>query len=55
MTGEQLWSQKLEAAWQRPGHHLQVNGKQYVAVFAGGGTFFDAKLHGDSVYAFALG
>ena len=39
-----------------------VNGKQYVAIYAGGSTFaFEATVtgekfpHGDSVYAFALG
>jgi alcohol dehydrogenase (cytochrome c) len=55
MTGDQLWSQKLEAGVNAPGVTYTVNGKQYVAIFAGGGTYFDAKLHGDAVYAFALG
>jgi alcohol dehydrogenase (cytochrome c) len=55
MTGEQVWSQKLDAGVNAPAMTYSVNGKQYVAIFAGGGTFFDPKLHGDSVYAFALG
>ncbi len=55
MTGAQVWSQKLDAGVNAPAMTYSVNGKQYVAIFAGGGTFFDAKLHGDSVYAFAVG
>jgi glucose dehydrogenase len=55
LTGDPLWSQKLDAAVAAPGITYTVNGKQYVAVYAGGATFLDAKLHGDSVYAFALG
>ena len=55
MTGEQVWSQKLDAGVNAPAMTYSVNGKQYVAIYAGGGTFFDAKLHGDSVYAFAVG
>ena len=53
MTGEQLWNQKLEAGVNAPGVTYTVNGKQYVAILAGGITFFE-KGHGDAVYAFAL-
>lgn len=55
MTGEQVWSQKLDAGVNAPAMTYSVKGKQYVAIYAGGGTFFDPKLHGDSVYAFAVG
>lgn len=55
MTGDELWSQQLDAGVHAPGITYSVKGKQYVAIYAGGGTFFAKKLHGDSVYAFALG
>ena len=55
MTGEQLWSQKLESGVNAPGITYTIDGKQYVLILAGGGTFFDPKLHGDDLYAFTLG
>jgi quinohemoprotein ethanol dehydrogenase len=61
-TGQQVWSSKLDAGVAAPGMTYSVNGKQYVAIYAGGSTFaFEATVtgekfpHGDSVYAFALG
>ena len=54
-TGDELWKQKLDAGVNAPGMTYTVNGKQYVAIYAGGGTFFGPKGHGDNVYAFALG
>lgn len=54
-SGAQLWSQKLKSGVNAPGITYTVKGKQYVAIYAGGGTFFSPKLHGDHVYAFALG
>jgi len=54
LTGEDVWSQKLEAGVNAPGVTYSVNGKQYVMIFAGGGTYFGTN-HGDAVYAFALG
>jgi alcohol dehydrogenase (cytochrome c) len=54
MTGDQVWSQKLEAGANAPGITYTVDGKQYVAVLAGGNSYFDPKLRGDAVYAFAL-
>ena len=60
-TGQKLWSSKLDAGVAAPGMTYSVNGKQYVAIYAGGSTFaFEATVtgekfpHGDSVYAFAL-
>ena len=59
-TGQQLWSSKLDAGVAAPGMTYSVNGKQYVAIYAGGATFSfeaikpDTFPHGDSVYAFAL-
>jgi quinohemoprotein ethanol dehydrogenase len=59
-TGKQLWSTKLDAGVAAPGMTYSVNGKQYVAIYAGGATFSfeaikpDTFPHGDSVYVFAL-
>ena len=38
-TGQQLWSSKLDAGVAAPGMTYSVNGKQYVAIYAGGATF----------------
>ena len=61
-TGQQVWSSKLDAGVAAPGMTYSVDGKQYVAIYAGGSTFaFEATVtgekfpHGDSLYAFALG
>jgi len=60
-NGQKLWSAQLDAGVAAPGMTYSVNGKQYVAIYAGGSTFsFEATItgekfpHGDSVYAFAL-
>jgi glucose dehydrogenase len=59
-TGKLLWSSKLDAGVAAPGMTYSVNGKQYVAIYAGGATFSfeavkpDTFPHGDSVYVFAL-
>jgi quinohemoprotein ethanol dehydrogenase len=59
-TGKTVWSTKLDAGVAAPGMTYSVNGKQYVAIYAGGATFsFEAIkgqkfLHGDSLYVFAL-
>jgi glucose dehydrogenase len=53
-NGKQLWSKKLASGANAPGITYTVDGKQYVAVFAGGNSYFDPKLRGDSVYAFAI-
>jgi alcohol dehydrogenase (cytochrome c) len=60
-TGQKLWSAQLDAGVAAPGMTYSVNGKQYVAIYAGGSTFaFEATgtgekfPHGDSVYAYAL-
>ena len=63
-TGEKLWSLKLQSGANAPGITYTVNGKQYVAVVAGGNSILGAigvlskadaaKLHGDSVYVFAM-
>jgi quinohemoprotein ethanol dehydrogenase len=59
-TGKTVWSTKLDAGVAAPGMTYSVNGKQYIAIYAGGATFsFEAIKgqkfpHGDSLYVFAL-
>ena len=59
-TGAKVWSTNLDAGVAAPGMTYSVNGKQYVAIYAGGSAFSfeaikpDTYKHGDSVYVFAL-
>jgi quinohemoprotein ethanol dehydrogenase len=53
-TGDELFTAKTDAGANAPPMTYSVNGKQYVAIFAGGNSFNAAKSHGDSVYAYAL-
>jgi len=59
-TGKKLWSSNLDAGVAAPGMTYSVNGKQYVAIYAGGSAFSfeavtpDKFVHGDDVYVFAL-
>jgi PQQ-dependent dehydrogenase (methanol/ethanol family) len=59
-TGQKVWSSQLDAGVAAPGMTYSVNGKQYVAIYAGGSSFSfeaikpDKFPHGDSVYAYAL-
>jgi len=52
-TGKELWKFNCGAGVNAPAVSYMVNGKQYVAVAAGGNTQIDAK-RGNSVYVFAL-
>jgi quinoprotein glucose dehydrogenase len=53
-TGKVLWDVKLEAGgYATPITYQGKNGKQYVAIIAGGGGYYD-RTPGDSVIAFAL-
>jgi PQQ-dependent dehydrogenase (methanol/ethanol family) len=52
-TGKELWKFNCGAGVNSPGVAYTVNGKQYVAVAAGGNNQIDAK-RGNSVYVFAL-
>jgi PQQ-dependent dehydrogenase (methanol/ethanol family) len=54
-TGDQLFSAKTDAGANAPPMTYSVNGKQYVAIYAGGSSFNAVKSHGDLVYAYALG
>jgi len=54
LTGEVLWtSPQLEFGANAPGTTYTVNGKQYIAVIAGGNGLQGVKP-GDAFYAFAL-
>ena len=52
-TGKELWKYNCGAGVNSPGVSYTVNGKQYVAVAAGGNNQIDAK-RGNSVFVFAL-
>ena len=53
-TGKVLWDVKMEAgAYATPITYQGKDGKQYVAIIAAGGGYYD-KQPGDSVIAFAL-
>ncbi len=54
-TGDQLAALPTAAGANAPPITYSVNGKQYVAVYAGGSSFNSTKSHGDLVYAWALG
>ena len=52
-TGKQLWSFNCGAGANSPAVSYTVNGKQYIAVAAGGNTQLDFK-RGNSVFVFGL-
>ena len=52
-TGKELWKYNCGAGVNSPGVSYMVNGKQYIAVAAGGNNQIDAK-RGNSVFVFAL-
>src|SRR5512142_3231678 len=52
-TGKELWKYNAGAGVNAPAVSYMVNGKQYVAVAAGGNNQIDAK-RGNSVFVFAL-
>ena len=52
-TGKKLWQYQAGAGVNAPAVSYSVNGKQYVAVAAGGNTQIDAK-RGNSVVVFSL-
>jgi len=54
-TGQQVWSAATDAASEAGPMTYSVNGKQYVAMYAGGRNVTAAPFtHGDSVYVWAL-
>jgi PQQ-dependent dehydrogenase (methanol/ethanol family) len=52
-TGKELWKYQCGAGVNAPAVSYTVNGKQYIAVAAGGNTQLDFK-RGNSVFVFAL-
>ncbi len=52
-TGKELWKYNCGAGVNSPGVSYMVNGKQYIAVAAGGNNQIDAK-RGNSVFVFAV-
>jgi PQQ-dependent dehydrogenase (methanol/ethanol family) len=52
-TGKELWKYNCGAGVNSPGTSYTVNGKQYVAIAAGGNNQIDAK-RGNSVFVFTL-
>jgi alcohol dehydrogenase (cytochrome c) len=52
-TGKELWKYQCGAGVNSPGVSYMVNGKQYIAVAAGGNNQIDAK-RGNSVFVFAV-
>ena len=52
-NGKVLWSYNCGAGVNSPGSSYMVNGKQYIAIAAGGNNQIDAK-RGNSVFVFAL-
>jgi quinoprotein glucose dehydrogenase len=53
-TGKELWTEKIDAsAYTVPITYLGRDGKQYVVVTAGGGSFW-ASPTSDAIIAFAL-
>ena len=53
-TGKELWSEKIDApAHAIPSTYMGRDGKQYVAIAAGGGGFLQSPTS-DTVIAFSL-
>ena len=53
-TGAQLWRFMTDAGANAPAITYEVDGKQYVAILAGGNAFASPRKKGDSVWAFSL-
>jgi len=54
-TGNVLWTATTDTGVEAPPMTYSVNGKQYVAIYAGGrNTKASPFTHGDSLYAYAL-
>ncbi|MFJ5714517.1 PQQ-binding-like beta-propeller repeat protein [Neobacillus sp. NPDC093127] len=51
--GDQLWEFKMDAGANAPPITYEVDGKQYISIFAAGNTLAGTK-HGDKIYTFSL-
>jgi quinohemoprotein ethanol dehydrogenase len=52
-NGNQLWEFKMDAGANAPPITYEVDGKQYISIFAAGNTLAGTK-HGDKIYTFSL-
>ncbi|MCH6266064.1 PQQ-binding-like beta-propeller repeat protein [Neobacillus citreus] len=51
--GDQLWEFKMDAGANAPPITYEVDGKQYISIYAAGNTLAGTK-HGDKIYTFSL-
>ncbi|WP_442598653.1 outer membrane protein assembly factor BamB family protein [Neobacillus sp. D3-1R] len=52
-NGKDLWEFKMDAGANAPPITYEVDGKQYISIFAAGNTLAGSK-HGDKIYTFSL-
>lgn len=52
-TGEEVWSYKMDAGANAPSVTYEVDGEQYLSIFAAGNSLA-GSVHGDKVYTFKL-
>ena len=53
-TGDELWSYKMDAGANAPAITYEIDGEQYISIYAAGNALAGTK-HGDKVYTFKLG
>ncbi|MEH7302668.1 outer membrane protein assembly factor BamB family protein [Neobacillus drentensis] len=53
VNGNQLWDFKMDAGANAPPITYEIDGKQYISIFAAGNTLAGTK-HGDKIYTFSL-
>lgn len=53
-TGDELWSYKMDAGANAPSISYEIDGEQYISIYAAGNALAGTK-HGDKVYTFKLG
>jgi quinohemoprotein ethanol dehydrogenase len=52
-NGKELWEFMMDAGANAPPITYEINGKQYISIFAAGNTLAGTK-HGDKIYTFSL-
>lgn len=52
-NGNQLWDFKMDAGANAPPITYEIDGKQYISIYAAGNTLAGTK-HGDKIYTFSL-
>ncbi len=53
MTGKEVWSYKMDAGANAPSVTYEIDGEQYISIFAAGNSLA-GSVHGDKVYTFKL-